>query len=121
MAAAYVSSYRYQTDILRRRSTHKLCHALERLRAVDNLVRQGKIRHTASSNYEAWRLMEAIWMSDSKGLARFGAYQPQHSLGVRDIEEELMPVCDLKDLAMRRQRHRRSPNRRPTRRHAGRC
>ena len=70
------------------------------LRAFDDLVRQGKIRHPACSNYEACRLMEAVWISDSKGLARFEAYQPQYSLVVRDIEEELVPACDLKGLGM---------------------
>jgi aryl-alcohol dehydrogenase-like predicted oxidoreductase len=72
----------------------------EMLRAFDDLVRQGKIRYAACSNYEAWRLMEAVWISDSKGLARFEAYQPQYSLVVRDIEEELVPACDLKGLGM---------------------
>jgi aryl-alcohol dehydrogenase-like predicted oxidoreductase len=72
----------------------------EMLRAFDDLQRQGKIRYTACSNYEAWRLMEALWISDSKGLARFSAYQPQYSLVVRDIEEELVPACALKGLGM---------------------
>jgi aryl-alcohol dehydrogenase-like predicted oxidoreductase len=72
----------------------------EMLRAFDDLVRQGKVRYTACSNYEAWRLMEALWISDSKGLMRFEAYQPQYSLVVRDIEEELVPVCELKGLGM---------------------
>jgi aryl-alcohol dehydrogenase-like predicted oxidoreductase len=72
----------------------------EMLRAFDDLVRQGKVRYTACSNYEAWRLMEAVWISDSKGLARFEAYQPQYSLVVRDIDEELMPACDLKGLGV---------------------
>jgi aryl-alcohol dehydrogenase-like predicted oxidoreductase len=72
----------------------------EMLRAFDDLVRQGKIRYPACSNYEAWRLMEALWLSDSKGLARFAAYQPQYSLVVRDIEEELVPACALKGLGM---------------------
>ena len=72
----------------------------EMLRAFDDLVRQGKIRYPACSNYEAWRLMEALWTSDSRGLARFEAYQPQYSLVVRDIEEELVPACDLKGLGM---------------------
>jgi aryl-alcohol dehydrogenase-like predicted oxidoreductase len=72
----------------------------EMLRAFDDLVRQGKIRYTGCSNYEAWRLMEALWISDSKGLARFEAYQPQYSLVVRDIDEELVPACTLKGLGM---------------------
>jgi aryl-alcohol dehydrogenase-like predicted oxidoreductase len=69
------------------------------LRAFDDLVRLGKIRYTACSNYEAWRLMEALWISDSKALARFEAYQPQYSLVVPDIEEELVPTCTLKGLS----------------------
>ncbi len=72
----------------------------EMLRALDDLVRQGKIRYIACSNYEAWRLMEALWTSDSKGLARFECYQPQYSLVVRDIEQELIPVCQLKGVGV---------------------
>ena len=72
----------------------------EMLRAVDDLIHQGKVRYAACSNYEAWRLMEAIWISDSKGLARFACYQPQYSLVVRDIEEEIVPVCELKGLGV---------------------
>ena len=53
----------------------------EMLRALDDLVRQGKVRYTACSNYQAWRLMEALWISDANGLARFECYQPQYSLG----------------------------------------
>jgi aryl-alcohol dehydrogenase-like predicted oxidoreductase len=70
------------------------------LRAFDDLVHHGKVRYIACSNYEAWRLMEAMWISDSKGLARFECYQPQYSLVVRDIEEEIIPVCQLKGLGV---------------------
>lgn len=72
----------------------------EMLRALDDLVRQGKVRYIACSNYEAWRLMEALWISDSKHLARFECYQPQYSLVVRDIEQEIMQVCRLKGLGV---------------------
>jgi aryl-alcohol dehydrogenase-like predicted oxidoreductase len=44
--------------------------------------------------------MEALWLSDSKGLARFECFQPQYSLVVRDIEQELIPVCELKGLGV---------------------
>jgi aryl-alcohol dehydrogenase-like predicted oxidoreductase len=70
------------------------------LRAFDDLVRQGKILYTACSNYEVWRLMEALWISDSHGWARFDAYQPQYSLVVRDIDEELVPACEAKGLGV---------------------
>ncbi len=72
----------------------------EMLRALDDLVRMGKVRYIACSNYEAWRLMEAMWLSDSHDWARFECYQPQYSLVVRDIEEEIIPVCDLKGLGV---------------------
>lgn len=72
----------------------------EMLRALDDLVHQGKVRYIACSNYEAWRLMEALWISDTKGLARFECYQPQYSLVVRDIEEEIIPVCQHKGLGV---------------------
>ncbi len=72
----------------------------EMLRAFDDLVHQGKVRYIACSNYEAWRLMESLWISDSKDLARFECYQPQYSLVVRDIEEEIIPVCERKGLGV---------------------
>lgn len=72
----------------------------EMLRALDDLVHQGKVRYIACSNYEAWRLMEALWISDTKNLARFACYQPQYSLVVRDIEQEVIPVCDYKGLGV---------------------
>jgi aryl-alcohol dehydrogenase-like predicted oxidoreductase len=72
----------------------------EMLRALDDLVRQGKVRYTACSNYEAWRLMEAVWIAEANGLARFVAYQPQYSLVVRDIEQEIIPACQLKGIGV---------------------
>ncbi|MFH1085723.1 MAG: aldo/keto reductase [Chloroflexota bacterium] len=72
----------------------------EALRALDDLVHQGKVRYIACSNYQAWRLCEALWVSDTKGLARFIAYQPQYSLVVRDIEQELVPLCVYKGVGI---------------------
>ncbi len=65
----------------------------EMLRALDDLVRQGKVRYIACSNYEAWRLMDALWTSRANGLSEFVCYQPQYSLVVRDIERDLIPAC----------------------------
>lgn len=72
----------------------------EMLRALDDLVHQGKVRYIACSNYQAWRLAEALWLSDTKNLARFECYQPQYSLVVRDIEQELIPLCQFKGLGV---------------------
>lgn len=72
----------------------------EMLRALDDLVRQGKVRYTACSNYQAWRLSEALWISDMHDLARFVCYQPIYNLVVRDIEQELVPLCKNKGLGV---------------------
>ncbi len=72
----------------------------EMLRALDDLVRQGKVRYTACSNYQAWRLSEALWLSESQNLARFVCYQPLYNLVVRDIEQELVPLCEDKGLGI---------------------
>lgn len=65
----------------------------EALETMEDLVRSGKVRYTAVSNFEAWRLMEAWWTSRSRGWTPIVALQPQYSLVVRDIEEEIVPAC----------------------------
>jgi aryl-alcohol dehydrogenase-like predicted oxidoreductase len=72
----------------------------EMLHALDDVVRAGKVRYIACSNYECWRLMQAMAISESRNLARFECYQPQYSLVVRDIEEEIVPACELKGLGV---------------------
>ncbi len=72
----------------------------EMLRALDDLVHQGKVRYIGCSNYEAWRLSEALSISDTRNLARFECYEPQYSLVVRDIEQELIPLCQYKGLGV---------------------
>jgi aryl-alcohol dehydrogenase-like predicted oxidoreductase len=94
---------RLQTDYIDVYYIHHVDHQTpleEMLRALDDLVRQGKVLYTGCSNYEAWRLMEALWISDSKGWARFDCYQPQYSLVVRDIDEEIVPACEAKGLGV---------------------
>ena len=92
---------RLQTDYLDILFIHHVDHATpleEMLRAFDDLVRDGKVLYTACSNFEAWRLMEALWLSDTHAWERFACYQPQYSLVVRDIDEEIVPVLELKGL-----------------------
>ncbi|TBR28538.1 MAG: aldo/keto reductase, partial [Reyranella sp.] len=92
---------RLQTDYIDVYYIHHVDHQTpleEMLRALDDLVRDGKILYTACSNFEAWRLMEALWISDTRGWERFAAYQPQYSLVVRDIDEEIVPALQLKGL-----------------------
>ena len=65
----------------------------ESLRTLDDLVRQGKIRYIGCSNFAAWQLMKALWVSDKQGFERFESVQPEYNLGKRDIEGELFAAC----------------------------
>ncbi len=67
----------------------------ETLRALDDLVRSGKVRYVGCSNYPAWRLTKALWASDKLGLARYDSLQPHYSLAYRaEFERELKPLCE---------------------------
>jgi aryl-alcohol dehydrogenase-like predicted oxidoreductase len=65
----------------------------ETLRAMDDLVRQGKVRYIGCSNYRAWQLADALWTSRLLGLARFECDQPRYNILFRMIEEEILPLC----------------------------
>jgi len=66
----------------------------ETLEALDRLVRQGKVRYIGCSNYPAWRLMESLWVSDRRNLARYDCIQPHYSLVHRaEFEREVQEVC----------------------------
>jgi aryl-alcohol dehydrogenase-like predicted oxidoreductase len=64
----------------------------ETLRALDDLVRSGKVRYIGCSNYPAWLLTKGLWISDRLGLARFDCVQPRYNLLFRHIEAELFPL-----------------------------
>ena len=66
----------------------------ETLRTLNGLVRQGKIRYLACSNFAAWQLCKALWVSDKHGLERFESVQPEYNLARREIEQELFPLCE---------------------------
>ena len=65
----------------------------ETLGALDDLVRQGKVRYIACSNFSAWQVCKALWVSERHDLARFDCIQPPYNLLTRDIEYELLPLC----------------------------
>ena len=66
----------------------------ESLRAFDDLIKQGKVRHIGASNYAAWQVMQALWSSDRHELARFDSLQPHYNLVHREeFERELAVVC----------------------------
>jgi aryl-alcohol dehydrogenase-like predicted oxidoreductase len=65
----------------------------ETLRALDDLVRAGKVRYIGCSNYAAWQLARALWISDRRGFARYESVQPAYSPADRRIETELVPCA----------------------------
>ncbi|NNC21808.1 aldo/keto reductase [Corallococcus exiguus] len=64
----------------------------ETLRALDDLVSQGKVRYLGASNLAAWQLMKALGLSDHRGLSRFESLQAYYSIAGRDLERELVPL-----------------------------
>lgn len=66
----------------------------ETLGALDELVREGKVRWIGSSNYSPEQIEGADTIARDRGLARFVAAQNEYSFVVRDAEDELLPLCD---------------------------
>jgi aryl-alcohol dehydrogenase-like predicted oxidoreductase len=65
----------------------------ETLRAIDDLVRQGKVRYVGCSNLHGWQLCEALWCSDRRGYTPMAAVQPLYNIVNRDAEVDLLPMC----------------------------
>jgi aryl-alcohol dehydrogenase-like predicted oxidoreductase len=66
----------------------------ETLRSLEDLVRQGKVRYLGVSNFKAWELMRALWVSDNLGLSPIEVVQPHYNLIERaEFERELRSVC----------------------------
>src|SRR5580658_400155 len=65
----------------------------ETLSALDDLVRQGKVRYTGCSNFLTYQLVRAVGRSETLRLARFDSVQPRYNLLFRQIEREMLPFC----------------------------
>lgn len=65
----------------------------ETLRALDDLVRQGKVRYIGHSNFSGWQTADAAWISDVQNLAPPISAQHRYSLLSRTIEAEVLPAC----------------------------
>jgi aryl-alcohol dehydrogenase-like predicted oxidoreductase len=72
----------------------------ETLRALDDLVRQGKVRYIGCSTFPAWMVMEALAISERYGLARYVSEQPPYNLLDRRIENELIPLAQRYQLGL---------------------
>lgn len=65
----------------------------ETLRALDDLVRAGKVRYLGVSNHTAWQIMKALGLSDKHGWSRFESIQAYYSIAGRDLEREIVPMA----------------------------
>lgn len=66
----------------------------ESLRAMDDLVRQGKVRYIGCSNWSAWQVMKGLGISAKEGLERFATLQAYYSMVGRDLEHEIVPLLE---------------------------
>ncbi|MBI1881530.1 MAG: aldo/keto reductase [Chloroflexi bacterium] len=72
----------------------------ETLRALDNLVQQGKILYPAASNFAAWQVAKALGISAKEGWARFECLQPMYNLVKRQAEVEILPMAQSEKLSV---------------------
>jgi aryl-alcohol dehydrogenase-like predicted oxidoreductase len=95
MRAVEGSLKRLKTDWIDLYQVHRpdpLTPIEETLRALDDLVRQGKVRYIGCSNYPGWQVADAAWTARDRRLDGFISCQDEYSLVMRDIERELLPA-----------------------------
>jgi aryl-alcohol dehydrogenase-like predicted oxidoreductase len=66
----------------------------ETMRALDDLVRRGMVRYVGVSNWQAWKIMKALGVSENQRLARFETLQAYYSIAGRDLEREIVPLLN---------------------------
>jgi aryl-alcohol dehydrogenase-like predicted oxidoreductase len=102
-AAVEHSLRRLQTDYIDLYQVHGwdiLTPIEETMRALDDLVRQGKVRYIGCSNWSARHLMKALYLSRAHDWAGFVSLQAYYSLVGRDLEHELLPLCREESLGV---------------------
>jgi len=103
MAGCEASLRRLATDYIDLYQVHGwdlLTPVEETLRALDDLVRQGKVRYLGASNWPARHLMKALCLADARGWERFISLQAYYSLVGRDLEHELLRLCHEEGLGV---------------------
>jgi 1-deoxyxylulose-5-phosphate synthase len=94
---------RLQTDYIDVYQVHapdRSTPAEETMRALDDLVRQGKVRYIGCSNYFEWEVADAQAVAEAKGLTKFVSCQDFYNILYRDIEKRMEPYCIKHGLAM---------------------
>lgn len=87
---------RLQTDWIDLYQIHRPQSSIpidETLRALDDLIRAGKVRYAGTSTFAAWQVVESLWVSKELGLNRFVCEQPPLNLLDRRVERELLPMA----------------------------
>ncbi len=87
---------RLQTDYLDLYYLHQPDYAVpieESLEAMDRLVKQGKVRYAASSNYSGWQVCQMQWIAAKNAYKPATVTQPMYNLLARGIEQEYLPMC----------------------------
>ncbi|MES3007708.1 MAG: aldo/keto reductase [Pseudomonadota bacterium] len=72
----------------------------ETVRALDDVVRSGKVRYVGFCNLAAWHAMKAVGFAEANGLARFQSAQMYYTIAGRDIEREIVPMAQSEGLAI---------------------
>src|SRR5581483_9036829 len=102
IAQCEASLRRLQTDYIDLYQIHRPQPDIpidETLRALDDLVRAGKVRYLGSSTFAAWQLVESLWVSKELGLNRFVCEQPPYNILDRRVERELLPMAQTFGIA----------------------
>ena len=87
---------RLQTDCLDLYYLHQPDYTIpieETLEVMDELVRAGKVRYPACSNYSSWQVARMLWIADSRGYRPATVTQPMYNLLARGLEQEYLPMC----------------------------
>jgi aryl-alcohol dehydrogenase-like predicted oxidoreductase len=72
----------------------------ETLGALNDCVRAGKVRYIGVCNLAAWQIAKALWISQTRNFERFQSVQAYYSIAGRDLEREIMPLCNDQQLAI---------------------
>jgi aryl-alcohol dehydrogenase-like predicted oxidoreductase len=103
IAACEDSLRRLQTDHIDLYQLHHPSNTIpvdETLRALDDLIRAGKVRYIGTSSFGAWQIVESLWVSKEYGLNRFVSEQPVYNLLDRRAERELLPMAQTYGIAV---------------------
>lgn len=103
MQAVEASLKRLHTDrldILFMHRFDKIVPLEETLRALENLVQDGKVVYLGASNYSAWQVAKALGISDKHNWSRFDVIQPMYSLVKRQVESEILPLAHAEGLGV---------------------